>query len=87
MKCKIMDMKLKDANEYLKENKREEFTRGWWDASPYTPAGIIRLCDHIEELFEETKNDPSRAPRLIAELKRWGLFAEYQDRFLNLFRK
>ena len=57
MKCKIMDMKLKDANEYLKQNQREEFTRGWWAASPYTPAGIIRLCDHIDSLFEEDDNE------------------------------
>jgi hypothetical protein len=43
--------------------------------------------NHIEELFIKVKNDPSLASKLIIELKRWGLFQEYQDRFLNLFRK
>jgi hypothetical protein len=41
----------------------------------------------IEELFEKTKRDPSWAPELAAELRRWDLFHEYQDRFLSLFKK
>jgi hypothetical protein len=43
--------------------------------------------NHIEELFETTKRDPSSASELVAELKQWGLFHEYQDRFLSLFNK
>jgi hypothetical protein len=51
-------------------------------------AGIPKDArNHIEELFEMTRRDPSYAQLLISELKRWGLFHEYQDRFLNLFRK
>jgi len=41
----------------------------------------------IEELFEQVRKDPSRAPQLVAELNRWGVFPEYQDRFYSLFRK
>lgn len=43
--------------------------------------------NNIEELFERTRQDHSLAPLLIAELKRWNLFNEYQDRFLSLFKK
>jgi hypothetical protein len=43
--------------------------------------------DYIEELFEQASRDLSRAPELVAELNRWGLFPEYQDRFFALFRK
>jgi hypothetical protein len=43
--------------------------------------------NYIDGLFERTRRDPSYAPVLVTELKRWGLFQEYQDRFLNLFRK
>lgn len=43
--------------------------------------------NYIEELFENTKRDPSWASELAAELRRWGLFHEYQDRFLSLFKK
>ena len=43
--------------------------------------------NHIEALFEKTRRDPAYAPLLVTELKRWGLFHEYQDRFLKLFKK
>ena len=51
-------------------------------------AGVpIDARNYIEELFEKTKQDSSRGPELVTELRRWGLFYEYQDRFLSLFRK
>ncbi|GAI52318.1 unnamed protein product, partial [marine sediment metagenome] len=40
---------------------------------------------HIEELFEQVRKNVSRAPELVAELNRWGVFPEYQDRFFTLF--
>jgi hypothetical protein len=58
--------------------------------------GLLRLDNEgipadarnqIEGLFEKTRRDPSFAPILVAELKRWGLFHQYQDRFLSLFKK
>jgi hypothetical protein len=51
-------------------------------------AGVPRDArNNIEELFEKMKRDPSLAPELVAELRRWSLFHEYQDRFLSLFKK
>jgi len=43
--------------------------------------------DYIEELFEQASRNLSRAPELVIELNRWGLFSEYQDRFFGLFRR
>ena len=43
--------------------------------------------DYIEELFEQAGRNLSRAPELVAELNRWGLFGEYQDRFFALFAR
>jgi len=43
--------------------------------------------NYIEELFEKASGNLSRAPELVVELNRWGLFQEYQDRFFALFRK
>ena len=43
--------------------------------------------DYIEELFEQASRNLSRAPELVTELNRWGLFPEYQDRFFALFRR
>ena len=42
--------------------------------------------NQIEELFQQARNDLSRAPQLVAELNQWGVFAEYQDRFFALFK-
>jgi len=52
-KCKILTLELKDPNEYLKVGKREKFMQEWWNAKPYTPAGIINLADLGDALFEE----------------------------------
>ena len=52
-KCKIMSLDLKDANEYLKIGKSEDFMKTWWAAKPFTPAGIINLNDLGDSLYEE----------------------------------
>lgn len=41
----------------------------------------------IEGLFEQARHDRSKAYELKRELDRLGVFKEYEDRFLNLFRK
>ena len=51
-------------------------------------AGVPRDArNHIEDLFDKTRRDLSWAPILVTELRQWGLFYEYQDRFLSLFKK
>lgn len=42
---------------------------------------------HVEELFAAAQRDRSKAPQLKAELDRLGLFKDYEDRFLDLFRR
>ena len=41
----------------------------------------------IEELFERVANDRSKAFELKQELDRLGVFKDYEDRFLDLFKK
>lgn len=41
----------------------------------------------IEALFQEAADDRSKALELKAELDRHGVFAKYEDRFLDLFRQ
>jgi uncharacterized protein len=41
----------------------------------------------VEELFTQARADRSKAFELKRELDRLGVFAEYEDRFLDLFRK
>lgn len=40
----------KDACDYLREGRSEEFKKRWWSAEEYIPAGIIKLSDLWEEL-------------------------------------
>lgn len=40
----------------------------------------------IEQLFEQAQQDRSKAYELKRELDRLGVFAEYEDRFLDLFK-
>ncbi len=47
------------------------------------PHGIRR---RLEKMFAAVAQGDLAAPELKAELDRWGLFAEYEDRFLDLFR-
>ncbi len=42
---------------------------------------------HIERLFEEAAKDRAKAFELKQELDRLGIFKEFEDRFLDLFRK
>ena len=41
----------------------------------------------IEALFEVAREDRSRAYELKQELDRLNVFADYEDRFLDLFKK
>jgi hypothetical protein len=51
-------------------------------------AGVPMDARHrIEELFGQVERGESDPSTLKSELDRWGLFPEYEDRFLSLFRK
>jgi hypothetical protein len=42
---------------------------------------------HVEQLFREARQDRSKAYALKQELDRLGVFRDYEDRFLDLFKK
>ena len=48
--------------------------------------GASKERQHIEWLFDQARKDRSRAYELKQELDRLGLFNEYEDRFLDLFK-
>ncbi|MDD5730035.1 MAG: PAC2 family protein [Candidatus Omnitrophica bacterium] len=45
------------------------------------------IKEKIEKLFQEAKTDISKANLLKAELDNWNVYREYEDRFLDLFKK
>ena len=52
-KAKIVKLHLKDASEYLKENKHKDFTNLWFSAERYTPANIVRGEDLLDRLLNQ----------------------------------
>lgn len=56
------------------------------DLSAYTkiPQSVR---ENVENLFKEAQKDISRASILKEELDHWNVYKEYEDRFLDLFRK
>jgi len=69
----------------LTGNVMELGVRGLLDVDS---GGIPRHTRHlIEQLFGEAMNERAKVSQLEAELRQWGLFNEYEDRFLDLFRK
>jgi proteasome assembly chaperone (PAC2) family protein len=66
------------------ETSEEEQTEGEQTETP-EPTAMERR--RIEELFQKATKDRSKAFELKRELDRLDIFKEYEDRFLDLFRK
>lgn len=47
----------------------------------------VSVKEKIEQLFEQTKNDITKARGLKQELDKWNVYKDYEDRFLDLFKK
>ena len=70
----------------LVEQLRQPQPKAEPGATP-SPEEQARAREKIELLFAQAAQDRSKASELKAELDRLGLFQEYEDRFLSLFRK
>jgi len=69
----------------LRDNLAELGSRGLLDVDE---AGVTRDARYrIELLFQQVADGEREPSELKKELDRWELFPEYEDRFLNLFRK
>ena len=69
----------------VQHNLNEFSQRGFLDIEQ---SGVTRHARYIiDQLFGEAERNISRAVILKQELDMWGLFPEYEDRFLHLFRK
>jgi len=47
----------------------------------------LSVKDKIEKLFEQARGDITKANELKIELDKWNVYKEYEDRFLDLFKK
>lgn len=70
---------------YEQQQPEEEETYGPEAAEEERVGSAAR--QRLEELFEQAVKDRSKAFELKQELDRLGVFKEYEDRFLDLFKK
>ena len=69
----------------LRNNLRQMGARGLLDIDA---GGIpVDARVRIDELFRKVSSGESEPSELQAELDRWNLFEEYEDRFFNIFKK
>jgi uncharacterized protein len=47
----------------------------------------VSVKARIEKLFEESRTNITKANELKVELDKWNVYKEYEDKFLDLFRK
>ncbi len=47
----------------------------------------VSVKEKIEKLFEQAKTDILKASELKLELDKWSVYKDYEDKFLDLFRK
>jgi len=47
----------------------------------------VSIKEKIEKLFAESRLDITKATELKVQLDKWNVYKEYEDKFLDLFRK
>ena len=50
-KAKIFSLpaEIKDSNDMLRQNRRQEFVQLWWSAKMYTPSGVMNITEQKEK--------------------------------------
>jgi uncharacterized protein len=67
-------------------DEEPEFETAYGSEQPEEPRVAPADEQHLEELFGQAKEDRSKAYVLKNELDRLGVFKDYEDRFLDLFK-
>lgn len=67
-KVKIMQMRYKDANEYLEKGKDKEFISDFYAAKSYTPAGVVGSSELYSRLIESTQVKKIPLPPFMKKL-------------------
>ena len=69
------------------EEEPPEFETAYGTQQPPEPLLAAADEQRLESMFKQAKEDRSKAYELKNELDRLGVFKEYEDRFLDLFKK
>ncbi len=69
----------------VEDNVRQLGSRGMLDMDASGIPADARM--RLEEMFQKVAKGECRPADLKDELDRWGVFRDYEDRFLNIFKK
>lgn len=67
-KVKIMQMKHKDANEYLEKGNQKGFIRAFYDAKTFVPAGVVGSSQLYDKLLEAAVVEKIPLPPFMKKL-------------------
>jgi hypothetical protein len=87
--ARVMDQQLADLLAGEEDEEEPSFVAQEEPSGEPAEEDQLRLADkrRIEKLFEQAGKDRSKAFELKQELDRLGVFKDYEDRFLDLFKK
>jgi archaellum biogenesis ATPase FlaH len=66
----VMNLSLKDANEYLTKDKEKMFLRAFFDAPAYSPSGIVASSTIYEEIVGRSKQPKLPFPPMLKKLNK-----------------
>ena len=69
-KAFVMRMRYKDADEYIKQGKEQEFINDFWKAKSYTMAAIVDSDQIYEEIKERAKVDKLPFPPMLSKVNK-----------------
>lgn len=73
----MVDLVLKDANEYLEKGLTNDFMKAWWGAKTYKPKNIINNHDEIKAILEKEDGKPiATFPFPSLENKALGIYSQ-----------
>jgi archaellum biogenesis ATPase FlaH/Zn ribbon nucleic-acid-binding protein len=67
-KVKLMQMRFKDPNEYLEQDKQREFISDFYNAKTYVPAGVVGSSTLYERLLESAVVEKIPLPPFMSKL-------------------
>lgn len=67
-KVKIMQMKHKDANEYLQKGDQKSFINDFYNAKTYVPAGVVGSSELYEKLLDSALVEKIPLPNFMKKL-------------------
>lgn len=75
VKVSIVDLSLKDANEYLKEGKEQEYVNTWWNKrKPYRPDGLMYSSETESFITEYDPKPEAYYPYEGLNKLLWGIY-------------